>query len=101
MAFDMHIADARACVDHHEEFFFTLVEQDEVRYPQLAAIWARFYDDPIISPSQADVVVHKLIDLLTANGGVSNKPLASVVLRIRPFFSKAYKTRSQVRCVSD
>lgn len=101
MAFDMYIADALESIGHHEEFIFTLVEQDELRYPQLTAIWDQFYDGPILSPSQAGVVVHELIDLLTANGGTSNKPLTSVVLRILPFFSKAYKTQSQVRCVSD
>jgi hypothetical protein len=46
-------------------------------------------------------VVHELLDLLASNGGTSNKPLASVVLRILPFFSMAYREQREVRCVGD
>lgn len=101
MAFDMYAGDAQERIGHHEEFIFDLLEEDSSRYPELSSIWDRFYDGPRLSSQQAGAIVHELIDLLASNGGAGNKQLASVVLRVLPFFSKAFRENAEVRCVSD
>lgn len=101
MAFDMYAGDAKESIEHHEEFIFVLATENSSRYPQLSALWDRFYDDPSLSPQQSNSLVHELIDLLTSNGGGVNKPLANLILRILPFFSRAFQGQTEVRCTSD
>ncbi|MEJ6001230.1 hypothetical protein [Paucibacter soli] len=101
MAFDMFANGNHERIDHHEEFLFALAGENEARYPELLAVWERFYDDPHISARQAGVLVHELIELLTQNGGIANKPLAQVAARLLSFFSLAYKSNIEVTCSSD
>jgi hypothetical protein len=102
MAFDMHLADGTAeRIGHHEESLFVLAQEDRARYPELAAMWAAFYEDPVVTPPQAGRIVHELIELLASNGGIANRPLASTVFRLLTFFSKAVRTVQDVRCASD
>jgi hypothetical protein len=62
MAFDMYLGQRREKIDHHEEFSFELIE-DEAMYPELSRIWEGFYRSPVISPEQANRLVHELIML--------------------------------------
>ncbi|RYD82425.1 MAG: hypothetical protein EOP84_09430 [Verrucomicrobiaceae bacterium] len=101
MGFDMHAGDRRESIGHHEEFLFSLAQEDESRYPELLAVWHTFYNGPRISWSQAGALVHELIDLLSSNGGLASKPLANTVVRLLPFFSAAHRTQQEVRCSSD
>lgn len=101
MAFDMYAGDRNESIGHHEEFLFSLAQEDEPRYPELIAVWHAFYSGPRISSSHAGALVHELIDLLSSNGGLANKPLANTVARLLPFFSMAYRTQQEVRCSSD
>lgn len=101
MAFEMYAGDTREVIGPQDEFIFLHVAKDPSRYPQLAAIWASFYDDPSVSPPQSGALVHELIDLLACHGGASNKPLTSVVVRLLVFFSMAFQEQTEVRCVSD
>jgi hypothetical protein len=101
MAFDMFYDSNQECIGHHEEFLFSLAEVHHSRYPQLLIVWNSFYDDPCLSPHQAGTIVHELIDLLTSNGGLQNKPLAATVIRLLPFFSIAKKNEQEIRCSSD
>jgi hypothetical protein len=73
MAFDMFYDSNQECIGHHEEFLFSLAEVHHSRYPQLLKVWNSFYDDPCLSPHQAETIVHKLIDLLTSNGGLQKQ----------------------------
>lgn len=101
MALDMFAGDSHDCIDHHEEFILDLAQMDEARYPELGAISALFYEGPRLSPRQAGALVHELIDLLAFHGGLANKPLAAVVVRLLPFFSMAYRQDQDIRCSSD
>lgn len=97
----MYASDTREVIGPQEEFIFLHVAKDPSRYPQLAAIWAKFYDDPCLSPPQSGALVHELIDLLACHGGASNKPLMNVVVRLLVFFSMAFREQVDVRCASD
>lgn len=101
MAFDLHAGGRREHIGHHEEFLFTLAQENESRYPELLAVWNAFYSGPRISSARAGAIVHELIDLLSSNGGLANKPLANTVVRLLPFFSAAYRSQQEVRCSSD
>jgi len=101
VAFDMHAGDRRESIGHHEEFLFALAQENESRYPELLAVWHAFYNGPRISSSHAGALVHELIDLLSSNGGLANKPLATAVVRLLPFFSAAHRSQQEVRCSSD
>ena len=102
MAFDMYFGEAEhEAIGHHEEFLFSLVQEHEDRYPELTKIWEAFYDGPTISAHQSGHIVHELIELLASNGGLTNKSLASAVVRLLPFFSSAYRGGKDVRCSSD
>ncbi|WP_332776473.1 hypothetical protein [Polaromonas sp.] len=101
MAFDMFAGGVQESIGHHEEFLFSLAETDESRYPELLKVWQFFYDDPRLSAHQAGALVHELIELLASNGGLASKPLASVVVRLLPFFSMAYRSQQEVTCRSD
>lgn len=101
MAFDMYFDDSRECIDHHEEFLFHLVQSDDERYPELLRLWEAFYDGPRISSTAAGALVHELLELVSAHGGASNQPLTSIAVRLSVFFSKAYRSGVEVRCVSD
>ena len=91
MAFDMFAGDSRDCIAHHEEFIFELAQAHPARYPELLAMFHLLYDSPRLSARQAGALVHELIDLLASHGGLGNKPLAAVVVRLLPFFSTACK----------
>ena len=97
----MHAGDLHESIGHHEEFIFELVSADEARYPELLALWHGFYDDPRIPAESAGRLVHELIDLLSLNGGLDNRRLARTVLRLLPFFSRAYRAQLEIRCDSD
>lgn len=99
--FDMHAGGARESIHHHEEFLFSLAAEHSSRYPVLLDIWESFYKDPRLHPDQAGNLVHELIELLSSNGGLSNKPLAITVSRLLPFFSTAYRNGETVLCNSD
>lgn len=101
MAFDMYVGDSHESIGHHEEFLFALAQENEPHYPELIAIWESFYDGPCISAVQAGILVHELIELLDTNGGFTNKPLASSVMRLLSFFSMAYRSCQNIRCCSD
>lgn len=101
MAFDMRAGDRRENIGHHEEFLFALAQENESHYPELLAVWNAFYSAPRISSADAGALVHELIDLLSSNGGLSNKPLANTVVRLLPFFSAAHRSQQEIRCSSD
>ena len=101
MALDLYAGGSREAVKAQDEFLFQLAAEDARRYPRLSAIWTGFYDDPSQTAEQAGAVVHELIDLLAANGGMSNGALASVALRLMSFFSAAYRQGVEVKAVSD
>ncbi|MCL2340296.1 MAG: hypothetical protein FWC49_01165 [Proteobacteria bacterium] len=101
MAFDMYAGGQHESIGHHEEFLFGLAQENESRYPELVAIWQTLYAGPRISSAQAGALVHELIELLSSNGGLANKSLANLVVRLLPFFSMAYRARQEIRCSSD
>ena len=101
MAFDMFAGDSRDGIAHHEEFIFELAQAHPARYRELLAIFRLFHDSPRLSARQAGALVHELIDLLAAHGGLANKPLAAVVVRLLPFFSRACRQDQDIRCSSD
>jgi hypothetical protein len=101
MAFDMYVDKVHEMIGTNEEFIFSLAEQEGSLYPELMSIWEAFYKDSRLSVSQADSIAHELIALLAHNGGSNNKHLTSVVIRLLTFFSFAYTTKKEIKCVGD
>ncbi|BEU94431.1 hypothetical protein ACDW_01360 [Acidovorax sp. DW039] len=101
MALDMYAHGEREAIGHHEEFIFSLAQADAKRFPHLLSLWGAFYDDPRIPPAQAEGLVHELIDLLALHGGLANKALASPVIRLLPFFSRASRGGWDITTQSD
>lgn len=101
MSFEMFAGLLKASIEHHEEYFLQIASENAARFPELTAIWSSFYRDPMLSPRQASALVHELIDLLAEQGGIQNKALAAMVIRLLPFFSAAYRTGQQISCSSD
>lgn len=100
MAFDLHQGSERAFIAPHEEGFFTLVNECD-RYPVLAWLLAQWYDSPRISPEQANSIVHEFIALREALVASALSGEVRVIDRVLPFFSRAYVSGNEVRCVSD
>lgn len=101
MPFDIYLGKESVFIDHHEEFMFELVNDDE-DYPRLNWIWANFYDGPVVPPDVANELVHELIALrqcVKENG--DQKYLITPIDRILPLLSKAYKSGRQLKCMSD
>lgn len=101
MAFDMQTSETSERINHHEDFLFLLVDEQPDRYPQLSILWDKFYDSPVLSPPQAEAIVHELIDLLNVQGGLENKALSHLIFRLLCFFSMAAKTDQSIQCSSD
>lgn len=101
MAFDMYFDNTHERIEHQEEFIFSLANLEKHQFPELTTLWDVFYNSPIISASQAGVLVHELIALLSQNGGIENRQLAYVVVRLLPFFSRAYCQGHEIRSISD
>ena len=101
MAFDIYLEEEVVYIDHHEETLFELVYEDE-KYPQLNWIWEMFYDGPVISSVKANELVHELIQLRNQiEKKREQKYLIAAIDRIMPLLSKAYKTKKQLKCMSD
>ena len=101
MSFDLYAGDVRERIHPHEEFLFSLAAERSGRYPALLGVWESFYKDPQMHPDQAGACVHEIIDLLSSNGGLANRPLATVAFRLLLFFSSAYRNGKAVKCSSD
>ena len=101
MAFDLYLGKERAYIDHHEEGIFSAINDDS-RYPKLNWLWEEFYNGPLIHPQTANDLVHELLALRSELSGQNeSKHLVSVIDRLLPFLSKAYKEDEQIRCYSD
>lgn len=101
MAFDMYLGKTRAKIDHHEEAIFDFVNENDA-FPELGRIWEQYYDNPRISPVAANDLVHELIDLRERLVRSSeHHHLADVITRLLPFFSAAYRSGDDIKCVSD
>ncbi|MGO1072515.1 hypothetical protein [Lysobacter sp. CA199] len=64
-------------------------------------MYRELYDDPRLSAQQAAATLHELIDLLHAHGGLDNKPLARVIVRLLPLFSAAARDGLEIHSLSD
>lgn len=96
MAFDMYLKSQRVSIEHYEEGLFTLINEEDC--PKLIELWNNFYNGPRINPNDANDIVHELIKI---RENVEGNNVLSVVDKLLPFFSKAYKLQESIRCVSD
>lgn len=101
MALDLYANGQHAAIGLQDEFMFALAAADVQRFPALSALWMAYYDDPALTPEQANALLHELIALLDCYGGISNKALAHTVVRLLPFFSMASKGGHEIRTESD
>jgi hypothetical protein len=97
MAFDMYLKSERVSIEHYEEDLFLLINEDN-EYPKLMELWENYYNGPRINPGEANDMVHELIRLRSL---IDDKSILSVVDKLLPFFSKAYKLQESINCVSD
>lgn len=98
MAFEMYADSEREYLHETDEYLLALVRDASPRYPRLSKLSHMFYGSPRLSLEESGKIVHELIELLSSNGGTSNKPLAHLVLRLLPFFSRAYRNATEIRC---
>lgn len=99
MGLDLYSSSRQDCIQHHEEFVFSLVEREPKRFPELNRIWREFYNDPPISSEQAGQLVHELIDLLDSHN--TDPRVVNLAARLIPFFYFTNKQNASVRCTSD
>ncbi|MEO0510935.1 MAG: hypothetical protein AAF065_13880 [Verrucomicrobiota bacterium] len=100
MAFDMKADGLKEAIQHHEEEIFSkILENDD--YPQLNRIWEQFYDGPQIFPDQANELVHELIALKEEKICEEEKHMNYTIDRLISFFSKSYRLKKQIYCISD
>ena len=101
MAFCMYAGQQEAHIESYEEYIFDIAQEDKEKYPALMSLWVVYYKSPRLQPEQACSLTHELIELLSENGGSSNKDLSRLVLSLLPFFSLACRNGEQIRCSSD
>jgi hypothetical protein len=99
MAFDMYAGASHEVIGHHEEVLFEFAENEPAKYPELRALHKELYSDPILSDERAGRITYELIELLDA--GKHDKLVFHTVVRLLPFFSRAYRQNQPIRCVSD
>lgn len=100
MGFEMHARTASAHIDHHEEAIFRLAAERPEAFPELLSVHAAYYADPIISDQATGRIVHELIDMLDVSWSRS-KVVFDLAVRLLPFFSRAARNGTQIRCRSD
>ncbi|MCW8936020.1 MAG: hypothetical protein OQK98_14995 [Gammaproteobacteria bacterium] len=101
MAFDMYLDNRREKIDYHEEGIFNLIEDNE-DFPKLNYIWREFYDSPKITPETANELVHELLalnELVAKNKKYGH--FESIIKRLVPFFSAAYRGGKTIECAGD
>jgi hypothetical protein len=101
MALDMYANGKHEAIYTNEEFIFSLAQADEDRYPELLSLWSDFYNSPRIPSTQAGILLHEIIELLSRNGGFENKLLASIVFRLLQFLSMADRGGHEIKTKSD
>ncbi|MEL6505265.1 MAG: hypothetical protein AAFQ10_12520 [Pseudomonadota bacterium] len=100
MPLDLFAEDLRLRMDHSEEYLLEFASQNPDDYPELAKMWAAFYDDPKIDLEQSGRIVHELIEL-HSNMDEAGQTLRHSILRFMLFFSKVYRRSIGIQCSSD
>ena len=101
MAFDMYAAGLRESIDEQDATLFALAAEAPGDFPQLNALWARFYGDVKLDSDQAGALVHELLMLHARFGAQAGHRFAALVLRLAQFFSAAHRAGAVVRCSGD
>ncbi len=97
----MYLGERHEKIDYHEEYIFSLASTSAEHYPELNALWSRFYSSFQLTPSQANALIHELLSLLEEQDPAPNKPLSALVLRLSRFFSAASRSNQQIKCAGD
>lgn len=100
MSFVMHAVENSEAIHHHEESIFSLIEEDG-EFPQLWQLWENFYNDPRLSPESSNRITHELISLRSVAESLQMKHEIKIIDRLMVFFSKAYQSNSEIKCISD
>ncbi len=101
MAFDLYADGRHEAIGEQDAYVFSLASQAPGDFPQLNALWARFYEVFNIDAEQAGALVHELLVLYARYGAHAGKGLAPLVLRLAHFFSTAHRTGTAIRCIGD
>ncbi|MFT7577776.1 MAG: hypothetical protein ACI9XZ_004179 [Alphaproteobacteria bacterium] len=100
MAFDMYAGPNSESIQLHEEAIFEITANEPSKFPELNALYAAFYSDPLVSDQAAGRLVHELIEVLDVTRS-SNRVVFDLAARLLPFFRHAFRNKEQVRCSSD
>ncbi|MFX1677656.1 hypothetical protein PV762_00330 [Mitsuaria sp. CC2] len=98
---DLYAGEHRAHIEPQDEYLLQLAEAENVRFPQLTALWRAFYASPRLSSRQALQLVHELLVLMTAAEGSLNPAQLRRGLRLAAFFSAASREDLEIRTASD
>ncbi|WP_172205366.1 hypothetical protein [Niveibacterium sp. COAC-50] len=101
MAFDMYAGDRHEAIYDQDEYIFAYVAEAPGAFPQLEALYSRFYSEFSLTPEHAGLLVHELLALHDRFGANSGKAQAGLVLRLAQFFSAAARNSICVRCSGD
>lgn len=101
MAFDMYAKDRHEAIHNQDEYIFSFASEAPHEFPQLNALWSKFYSDFNLYPEQAAALVHELLALHARYGPQGGKGMALLVLRLAQFFSAAACAKIGVRCAGD
>jgi hypothetical protein len=97
----MYAGDRHEAIHDQDEYIFSFALETTGAFPQLEAMWSRFYSEFSLTPEQAGALVHELLLLHKRFGAQSGKGMAILVLQLAQFFSAAAQSDSTVRCVGD
>jgi hypothetical protein len=99
MAFCMSLDGTIEVIGVNEQYVLVMAAAQPRHYPMLASVWQRFDQSPSIGAADANAIVHELIVLLAANN--ADRALTQLIVRLLPFFSRAYRTQVAILCSND
>lgn len=101
MAFDLWLNNERESIEAFEEGLFDLIGNGE-GFPVLDYIWNNFYASPTIEPEMSRKLIFELISILEiVNDNKEYAHIIKLVIRLLPFFSRAYKKGEVIQGAGD
>lgn len=97
MGFDLYFGTFHHDVGHHEEWVLDQVVDDE-SFPKICWLRSQWFDDPKITPSECNDLVHELIELYHRTADRYGR---DTIHKLMLFLSRAYRSNAIVECNSD
>lgn len=97
MGLDLYCGDLHHTVEYHEEWVLDQAAEAG-QFPGISRLRSQWFDDPKISPSECNDLVHELIELRQQ---VADRRGQEILDKLMLFLSRAYRSDAIVKCNSD